>query len=489
VIEVSENVTLRPFTRRAFLVGLGATAALPLLAACQPSVEKEIVEVEKEVTRVVEKPVEVEKQVTRVVEKEVEKIVEVPKQMARIDMPISSWWGDLPNQTIDKWNEKFGDRWTLRHEMTNWGQYQTKLTTQTAAGTAAPINMIDGLFNGENFKSGGLVPLDDVLNAGTAGAFDFDVENYGIDPRRENAWNGKTWSVAVNYTHKTHPHVNKEITDELGISLPAWGTDDYDQWDYPTFLDFLTKLKIEKDGKIDRYPMVGSYYWMNSMATSALDWYDDIWSLEETKCTVNEPAQIQAVQEEVDLSTKLHHIPTKAESEAFTGNMWFAGKSVVRWTWPNVMEEAHFEVEPIADPWKKVRFTFMGANQWAVNVSSVDRDIALEVLMGFSTDWDVGETFTKSAYSVAYKPKEQVEGLPDGLKKTLERIILSRNPHTSLDLKATEGLRWSNRIFGGKEPVRFLDVMNNAVDSILLGEKTTQGAMDDVVAEIDPLLK
>ena len=76
------------FTRRSFLAGLGATAALPILAACQPQVVEKVVEkpVEIVVTRevekvveketIVEKPVEVEVEVTR----EVEKIVEVEKE-------------------------------------------------------------------------------------------------------------------------------------------------------------------------------------------------------------------------------------------------------------------------------------------------------------------------------------------------------------------------------------------------------------------------
>ena len=57
-MEHIRNLMTRGLTRRTFLAGLGATAALPILAACAPTVEKEIVEVEKEVTRIVEKLVE-----------------------------------------------------------------------------------------------------------------------------------------------------------------------------------------------------------------------------------------------------------------------------------------------------------------------------------------------------------------------------------------------------------------------------------------------
>ena len=75
----------RRLTRRSFLAGLGAVAALPILAACQPQVVekmvKETVVVEKVVTKEVVKevPKEVIKEVTKIVEKEkvVEKVVTV----------------------------------------------------------------------------------------------------------------------------------------------------------------------------------------------------------------------------------------------------------------------------------------------------------------------------------------------------------------------------------------------------------------------------
>ena len=98
---MSGDIRMRKFSRRSFLGALGATAALPILAACQPQIVEKVVErpvvvnetvsVETavDVEKVIEKPVEVEKEVTRVVQEvvevekekivvlEVEKIVEV----------------------------------------------------------------------------------------------------------------------------------------------------------------------------------------------------------------------------------------------------------------------------------------------------------------------------------------------------------------------------------------------------------------------------
>ncbi len=67
----------RRFTRRSVLAALGATAALPVLAACQP----QVVEVER--VQVVEKEVPIERVVTQIVEKEVERVVTV-----KVDNPV-----------------------------------------------------------------------------------------------------------------------------------------------------------------------------------------------------------------------------------------------------------------------------------------------------------------------------------------------------------------------------------------------------------------
>ncbi len=68
---MSERLILRKVTRRSFLAGLGATAALPILAACQPQVVEKTVE--KVVTQIVEKEKIVEKPVEKIVEKSVDK--------------------------------------------------------------------------------------------------------------------------------------------------------------------------------------------------------------------------------------------------------------------------------------------------------------------------------------------------------------------------------------------------------------------------------
>ncbi len=68
---MDNKLMFRKVTRRSFLAGVGAAAALPILAACQPQVVEKVVE--KVVTQIVEKEKLVEKE--KIVEKTVEKVV------------------------------------------------------------------------------------------------------------------------------------------------------------------------------------------------------------------------------------------------------------------------------------------------------------------------------------------------------------------------------------------------------------------------------
>ncbi len=191
-----DKIVRRSLSRRSFLAGLGAAAALPVIAACQPQivekivekpvevvvtrvvqevVEKEVVvekavEVEKEVTRVVQEIVEVEKETIVEVEKEtiveVERIVtvEVEKQVfkevivAAAGAPFIprtgamppgeirfATWGNAMDDAVTVWNEMFPDS-PVKHEITPYGEHTNKILIEIAAGTAPDSILISGAF-------------------------------------------------------------------------------------------------------------------------------------------------------------------------------------------------------------------------------------------------------------------------------------------------------------------------------------------------------
>ncbi len=68
---MSQDSSLRKFTRRRFIAGLGTAVILPVLSACQPQI------IETERVQVVEKDVPVDRIVTQIVREEVERVVTV----------------------------------------------------------------------------------------------------------------------------------------------------------------------------------------------------------------------------------------------------------------------------------------------------------------------------------------------------------------------------------------------------------------------------
>ena len=123
-MEHIRNLMTRGLTRRTFLAGLGATAALPILAACAPSVEKEIVEV----TRIVEKVVEVEKLV-------VPGVVDLPNFPGDPTIRYVTWSVDGDKAYNDIIYEKTGV--VCNVEPLEGGA--EKLLTQVAAGVGPDV--------------------------------------------------------------------------------------------------------------------------------------------------------------------------------------------------------------------------------------------------------------------------------------------------------------------------------------------------------------
>ena len=127
----------RGFSRRSFLVGLGATAALPILAACQPQVVEKTVEV----------PVIVKETVVvqEVVEKEVIVEVEVEKEVTRMaGPPMAKEPITLRHHTAISVMKPHIELYTLidnnvtiNFEAVPWAQHADKWLIDVAAGSAA----------------------------------------------------------------------------------------------------------------------------------------------------------------------------------------------------------------------------------------------------------------------------------------------------------------------------------------------------------------
>jgi ABC-type glycerol-3-phosphate transport system substrate-binding protein len=285
------KIMTRRFTRRSFLAGLGATAALPILAACEPQVitEEKVVVVEKEVpiekivTQVVEKEVqqvvtvEVEKavEVERVVTVEVEKAIEVVKkeivevekeviverekvvtatmapEAPRVTLSYWTWWypwGESEETEILQVFEGENPGWTYEVTLTPWTEFRNALRIGYAGGERPDFH---GVWNGSETRlwADQWEPLQDALEAqhglawtkryikpAFALPYDYDAEksNFVFAPAGVMAWGLMFYNLAVFDKFGVKPPDGFEMTyDELVDASKAFKDGGIQSFAYP----------------------------------------------------------------------------------------------------------------------------------------------------------------------------------------------------------------------------------------------------------------
>ena len=502
------------FTRRSFLAGLGATAALPILAACQPQVVEKIVEkpviqketvvvekvVEKEV--IVEKPVEVVKEV--IVEKdrvvEVEKVVTAAPAMApKVDLRISHWYGKGPEELYGTFptyrlvhpNVKIID------ERNPWKGYHDKLLTQIAAGSEPDVFLVDAQLGFAILKSGRLAAFDDALKAA-----EIKLEDFSADPRTTAGHSGKIYGLDL-FIGGHHGHyINKTMADEVGVKLPEWGTPEWDTWRWDT--DLLPWLKAgtktKSDGTVEQYgvlsPVGGFHIAQLNMIVSAggslFDW-EGWWNFDESRFMLNEPKAIAGIQRLVDL-IHVHKVAPSADivqGMQEEGGPFVAGKAMAAQASFGAyrFQNVKFEKTLISLPYIDERTVVTGANYWSVSAASKIKDVGLGYAIFAVTDDTANQLFTQNSVPTSYKTRKYLDRMREGELKIGNEARAARTLGASAVpeiAKTVKQFPWS---FGGKAPLFVEQVMNDVLQVAFNGELSVKDAMTEAQARIDPKIK
>ena len=184
-------------SRRDFLRVGAVTAAGAALAACQPQVVKETVEVEKVVEQTVEVPVAqtVEVEVEKVVEQtvEVEKVVEVPSE--QVTLRFWHHWGGNRIPLMEEQVNRFMAEYpyiTVEMTLMPWDNRLQTLLTTIAAGDPVDCTMLGRQDVPSFVVQDALTPLDDFMERDgiTADMF-YEAEFRGCQ------YDGKTWILPL----------------------------------------------------------------------------------------------------------------------------------------------------------------------------------------------------------------------------------------------------------------------------------------------------
>lgn len=414
-----------------------------------------------------------------------------PAAAAPTKMSVAHWWGDL-------WMKAGGEVLAQKKNLQIDSQsipvqeYSNKITTMLAGGVAPDVIQMDATWRGPFFVNGVFEPFDDALKASKV-----DMTKWWWDPAKEVGYKGKTMGLEQFAMQANILHVNKDITDKLGLKLPEWGTPEFDTWKWDDFVKFCqATAKIKADGSVEQFAVDLNFtdffgvidYNVFQFGGQTLD--DGVSNFEEKECKLNSPEAIEGFQAIVDLVLKHKVAPSIEGRAAIEGGAYRAGKaaSTFFWSTSQYYGDMKFKQTYLHFPWAKRRIQMIGGNSLHVNKASKIKDKALDAMIFHTTDPEDRKVFAPAVgVAPAYDPMPIVNQMKDGPDKVTTLIGLSRIKGMSECKQCLENSIMVPRWKGGKS--KFIeDTTTSALQAMLTG-KPVKATLDDAVAKINAELK
>lgn len=148
-----------------------------------------------------------------------------------------SWWGDTArhekyNAICDAFQEKYP--WiTVERETNTWSDYWDKLATLTAGGNAPDVMGMHPQFVSDYAGRGTLADLQPFVDSGV-----IDVSKIDQSVLDGGTINGHLSMIAMGLTVQT-VIINKDLCDEVGVTIPAMG----DSWTWQQFANLCVEFR------------------------------------------------------------------------------------------------------------------------------------------------------------------------------------------------------------------------------------------------------
>jgi len=216
--------------------------------------------------------------------------------------------------------------------------YPSQVLTMIAGGTAPDVIRINAWNTLAWYAKGTCLALDDYF-----AQEDIDPEEIFVKPYVQCLYKGVWHGIVRGGTGNQVVYYNKPMFDEAGVDYPTdpeWTSDD--------FLEIAKKMTrdTDGDGKIDLW---GFDFWTWGDG----GWQTAVWGNggaildeERTKCLVDQPEAVEAIQWWADLRCEHNAAPTPGQIPEGVGNPFFAGMSamVQSGTWAiNTFQPTEFD--------------------------------------------------------------------------------------------------------------------------------------------------
>jgi multiple sugar transport system substrate-binding protein len=236
-------------------------------------------------------------------------------------------------QIDDLWAKQFPSI-TLKDEIPN-GDYWTAVLTRLAGGDAPDVMAIDNYNITALAVKGGAMPLDDLIKS-----TNYDLSIFYPISLIEGVYQGKRYGLPYIGSTRVLGY-NIDLFTAAGLDTPdkPW---DHGKWTWDSFLEVSQKLtKKDSNGRVTQFAfqinqtLWGITRWIYANGGTLLN--EDL-----TKCNLDQPPAIQAVQFLQDLMYKYHVVPTAEESKGV--NLQQIGRLAMWGDWRgNVIFERTFK--------------------------------------------------------------------------------------------------------------------------------------------------
>ena len=167
--------------------------------------------------------------------------------------------------------------------------------------------------------------------------------------------------------------------------------------------------------------------------------------------------------------------------------MYNSGLAMCEFSGSGLQAPTEWEVAMIALPWNTTRSHRYGGNGFTVNSNSDKKEQAAQFTIEMATDWDVQHVYAETAGQPAYETLEHIEQVKDPWFQTLHLIATSRVKGFSKCERCTEDFEWRPGWYG-REFAFFRNRTTEAFETVLLGEKSVQEALDETADDINARL-
>ncbi len=362
----------------------------------------------------------------------------------------------------------------IKLEVTAWLEYWRKLQAQLGAHSAPDVFLMGGEYLYDFIDKDVLVDLTDKIEKDN-----FDLSQYFSNPINIFRYKDGLWGLPRD-CNTSAIFYNKTLFEKEGIPLPT------DDWTWEDFLNAAKKATkdIDNDGRIDQWGYVISH------SSAEVWWAPFIWqnggeilNKERTKCLIDQPEAIEAVQFMVDLIHKYKVAPTLADLAAYgstvdnfflTGNL--AMQSSGSWMLRLFRKIEKFEWDIVPPPKGKIKSASVNGLANVIYKESKHQQEAWQFVKFLSSEV-YQENLAKSGTSI-----------PALKKVAFSDAFLKSHEHPKNIKILLDQLEYAHPMDFTPKYARWDDILMKEIELALLGKKTPAEACRDGAEQTNEIL-